>query len=113
GQEHVGHDEVEPAGDRAGVVEHGHAVGDAVAGGVGAGGRPGLGVDVDGDGGRRAQRQRGDRQHAAAAADVEHPLTAGDPGVDLLEHEAGGGVGAVAEGPAGVDDDVDARAGRA
>src|SRR5690606_40126157 len=50
GQEHVGHGEVEPAGDRAGVVEHGHAVGDAVAGGVGAVGRPVPVVVGDGTG---------------------------------------------------------------
>ena len=52
----------------------------------------------------RSQPQGGDGQNAAAAAQVQHPLTAVNPLIQRRQAQPGGGVGACAEGKAGVQD---------
>ena len=111
GQE-VGEHKIEGLGAaHQGVVEaHGvedaHAGGDAVEPRVGARHGGGDRVVVDGeDAGAGKGAGGGDRQHAGAAAQVEHalePACARQP-VDGLEAKRGGGVVAGAERLAGLD----------
>ena len=57
------------------ALDHEHPVGHAVALGVVPGRRHGLGIEVDGRHRAGAEPGGGHRQHAAAAPEVEHPVT--------------------------------------
>ena len=75
---------------------------DAVEGGVFIGHVHRLGVDVHGHGPAGPQAQGGDGQDAAAAAQVQDGLAGDGVGLHPLQTQLGGGVGAGAEGEAGV-----------
>ena len=75
---------------------------DAVEPGVFLGGGAALVVNVHRQGGLRPQAQGRDGQNSAAAAQVQHPLSAPDQALQGREAQAGGGVGPGAEGEARV-----------
>ena len=93
------------------ALDHRQPVGHAVAVGVGTRGGHGGGIDVDADGRAGPSAERRDRQHAAAAPEVEHPLAAAHQVVERRERQARRGVGAAGRRPGRVDHDPPAAAG--
>ena len=81
---------------------------DAVEGGVFIGHLHALLVDVAGEGVLRPQPQGGDGEDAAAAAQIQYPLTAVDGFLQRRQAQPGGGVAAGAEGESRIQDQGDA-----
>ena len=117
GDDHVGHDvgqhqmialPGQPGGQALvgdDVARH-HGIpvlADAVEGGVFIGHIHRLGVDVHGHGVAGPQAQGGNGEDAAAAAQVQHGPAGEGVGLHPLQTQLGGGVGAGAEGEAGVE----------